>query len=179
MQTALDVYADTVRPDAPLCIRIEAVTGGGDFALDLDNITFDPLASIHVQYTGTDTLTLTNLNGSDASIISTPEGGTVEVVKNVDIDVSCLDASDSSAIESARVYLAAAAGGPLTVGTEVMSVLTNASGLATQTFSFTSDQPVSGRTRKSSSSTYYRTTPISGTITENGLDLTALMVSDE
>ncbi len=77
MQTALDAYADTVRGNAPLCIRIQDVTGGGNLALDADNITFNPLSSIHVQWMGTGTLTWTNNNGSDASIGSTPNGGTV------------------------------------------------------------------------------------------------------
>jgi hypothetical protein len=77
MQTALNAYSSTVRPNAPLCIRIENVSGGGDLALTADNITFDPLASIHVQWEGNGTLTWTNTNGADASIGSALNGGTI------------------------------------------------------------------------------------------------------
>lgn len=74
MQTALDALASTVRPNVPLCIRVEPVSGGGDFTLDATALTFDPLASIHVQYTGTDTLTWRNDLTSNASIFSAPDG---------------------------------------------------------------------------------------------------------
>lgn len=66
MQTALNLIASTVRPDVPLCILVEEVTGGGDLSLDADNITFDPRASIHVRYEGSGTLSWTNSNGSNA-----------------------------------------------------------------------------------------------------------------
>lgn len=66
MQTALDVIASTVRPDVPLCILVEEVTGGGDLNLTADNITFDPRASIHVRYEGSGTLNWTNSNGANA-----------------------------------------------------------------------------------------------------------------
>ena len=48
--------------------------------LILDNITFDALCSIHIQYMGTDTLNVRNTNGSNASIGSTPNGGTINFI---------------------------------------------------------------------------------------------------
>ena len=80
MQTQLDALADSVRPDEPLNIRIQAVTGDGDVSLTADNITHDALASIHVQYMGTGTLNWTNTNGADSSIGSTPNGGTINFI---------------------------------------------------------------------------------------------------
>lgn len=77
-QTELDALANTVRPDEPLNIRI--VDNGGDLTLIADNITHDPLASIHVQWMGAEVLTYINNNGSNASIISTPNGGTVNLI---------------------------------------------------------------------------------------------------
>jgi hypothetical protein len=77
MQTQINALASSVRPNKPLCIRINAVSGDGNFTLSANNITFDPLASIHIQYMGTGTLTWINNNGSNASIGSTPNGGTV------------------------------------------------------------------------------------------------------
>lgn len=80
MQTALDAYADTVRPDWPCCIEV-ANCLDGDFDLTLDNITFDPLASIQIRYVGASTLTLTTANGSslDPTKLATPYGGTIIV----------------------------------------------------------------------------------------------------
>ena len=68
MQIALDAIADTIRPDVPLCILVEEVTGGGDLNLTADNITFNPRASMHVRYEGGGTLFWTNSNGSDGSL---------------------------------------------------------------------------------------------------------------
>ncbi len=90
MQTALDAYADIVRGDAPLCIRVEPVLGGGDLDLSADNITFSPLASIHVQYTGTDELTWTNTNGANASIGSSSNGGTISFVNPATLTIDGL-----------------------------------------------------------------------------------------
>jgi hypothetical protein len=86
-QAGLDALADSVRPDAPLCIRVDVA---GSISLSADNVTFDPLASIHVQYTGTGTLTWTNNNGSNASIGSTPNGGTISFVTPATLTVSDL-----------------------------------------------------------------------------------------
>lgn len=113
MQTSLDAYADTVRVNSPLCIRINAVTGDGDLTLTADNVTFDPLASIHIQYMGTGTLTWRNTNGADASISSTPAGGTIVIANVTDITVTALALSDFSVIENVRIYLEADTGGPL------------------------------------------------------------------
>lgn len=88
-QAGLDALADTLRPDAPLCIRVDV---SGDLTLTADNVTFDPLASIHVQYTGTGTLTWVNNNGSDASIGSTPNGGTLNIVTPATLSVTGLEA---------------------------------------------------------------------------------------
>lgn len=76
-QAGLDAIADTLRADHSCCIRVDVV---GDISLTADNVTFDPLASIHVQYNGTGTLTWTNTNGADASIGSTTGGGTIVFV---------------------------------------------------------------------------------------------------
>ena len=93
MQTQLDTLASSVRGDQPLNIKIEPVNGGGDLTLIADNITHNPLASIHVQYTGTGTLTYINNNGSNASITSTPNGGTIAVVTPANLTVSPLIAN--------------------------------------------------------------------------------------
>jgi hypothetical protein len=87
-QAGLDSLADTVRSNAPCCIRI---TGNGTINLSADNVTFDPLASIHVQYTGTGTVNWTNTNGSNASIGSVTEGGTINFINPAQLTITELD----------------------------------------------------------------------------------------
>jgi len=86
-QAGLDAIADSVRDDAPCCIR---VTGSGTIDLTADNVTFNPLASIHVQYTGTGTLNWTNTNGSNASIGSTTAGGTLNFINPATLTINGL-----------------------------------------------------------------------------------------
>ncbi len=178
MQTALDAYADTVRDNAPCCIRIEDCTEG-DFELTLDNITFDSLASIHIQYTGDDTLTLININGSDCSITSIIGGGIIVLKTRTTLTISVKDITDSSDVENARCYIKAASGGDLLENTLIMSELTNSSGVSTVSFDYTSDQPITGWVRQGTSSTYYIEGVIGGPITSAGLTRTILLIQDE
>lgn len=86
-QTELDALANSTLTNAPLCIRVDVADS---ISLTADNVTFDPLASIHVQYTGTGTLDWTNTNGSDASIGSTPEGGTINFINPATLTINGL-----------------------------------------------------------------------------------------
>ena len=98
----------------------------------------------------------------------------------VPLKISAFDAADSTAVEGARVYLTALAGGPATVGDVILTGVTNSIGEVTDAaFLLTADQPVSGRIRKSTSSPLYKTGLISGTITDAGIDLSAFLVGDE
>lgn len=178
MQTALDAYADTVRSDAPLCIRINDVTGSGDLALTADNITFDPLASIHIQWIGTGTLTWTNTNGANASIGSTPNSGTILFVKDVTVKITVKDVSDNSVIQNARVLLEADSGGDLTAGDDILSDLTDSNGEVTTTFGYTNDQPYTVKVRKGTNTPYYIEAISAGTITSSGLDIIILLIKD-
>ena len=181
MQTAIDLDGQTA-VDAPCVIEVEAVTGGGDFTLNLNGQDFDPLASIHIRYNGAaGTLTIVDdgTTGIDASKISAPFGGAIELRTSVTASVTALDASDNSAVSGARIRLEADTGGPLSVGTDILTGLTNGSGVVEDTnFLYESNQPVVGILRKGTSVPYYKTAAVSGTITENGLDLTILMVGD-
>jgi hypothetical protein len=60
-----------------------------------------------------------------------------------------------------------------------ISKLTNASGIATESINYSSDQPCKGVVRKSSSSPFYQQGVISGTITSGGFSATILLISDE
>jgi hypothetical protein len=87
MQIALDAISSTERPDEPLCILIEAVTGDGDISLNADDITFNDRSSIHVRYEGTGTLTWTNENGSNAERSS----GNVTILNPSQLTLTNLD----------------------------------------------------------------------------------------
>ena len=178
MQIALDVYADTLRDDAPLCIKVDKVTGGGDFELRADNITFHERASIQVQFIGGDTLTWVNENGSatDAAKLSTPYGGTITVVEAVPVKVTVSDINTGVVIQNARVRITADAGGDLVVDTVILEGITDALGVLTGNLDYTSDQPILGRIRKTSP--YYKTTNIIGTVSTAGFDGTVLMIPD-
>lgn len=180
MQTALDVYSSTTRSDAALCIEVEAVSGGGDFTLDIEDIIFNSLASCHVRYNGTaDTLTLRNTSGSNCSITSAPFGGSIDLFTEVTVQVTVKSASDSTAVSGARVLLEADTGGDLSEGTDIISGTTDVNGIISVDFDYSSDQPVVGWVRKGSSSIYYKQGEISSTIVEEGLDITILLVEDE
>ena len=102
VQTAIDTLANSVRPDAGLCIQFQPLNNDADMTVTLDNITFDPLASIHIQWLGEGTtLTIINANGSDASIVSTPNGGTVNLITPANLNVSPLQPNSE-----VRVFLA-------------------------------------------------------------------------
>jgi len=87
-QVDLDLLANTIQPDAPLNIRV--LDNGSDLTLVADNITHDPLASIHIQWMGAGTLTYINNNGSNANIVSTPNSGTVIIVKPAQLTITPL-----------------------------------------------------------------------------------------
>lgn len=57
---------------------------------------------------------------------------------------------------------------------------TNGSGIVTDTRSYSVTQDIDGRVRKSSSSPYYKTSPVTGTVDNaNGLSITNQLISDE
>ena len=62
----------------------------------------------------------------------------------------------------------------------VISGTTNGSGVISATYSYSADQPISGRARKSTASPFYSTAPVTGTIlAASGLATTVPMVKDE
>lgn len=74
---------------------------------------------------------------------------------------------------------ASPATGTITATAVILEGTTNVSGVLQRTdFNFTNDQPVSGRVRKGTSSPYYKTSPVSGTITTAGFTTTTFLVKD-
>lgn len=151
--------------------------GSADTILTFDNVTITG----DITNTGTGTLTINLINGASGT---TSEPGTtsglVDIKNPVDVIVTVLDASDSSTLSSARVYLEAASGGPLTAGTEIINTVTNGSGVVELIgFNFISDQPVTGRVGKGTTSPFYKTSSISGVISSSGVSISTFLVRDE
>lgn len=172
MQAALNTIASTLRPNEALNIRVEELTGGGDLTLVADNVTHDPLASIHIQYMGTDTLTWVNDNGSDASLGSAPNLGQINFVTNVTVALTVLSASDFTPISGARIFLTDSGG-------EIFNDLTDVNGQISFSYGYSAPEGISGRARKGTTSPYFVSTDIVGTIEQSGFDATILMLSDE
>ncbi len=184
MQTALEALNET-RTDSPLSLRVEGSTDG-DFELTLEDSsgnpwTFEDRISSHVEYRGVDTLTLVRPPGCnlDANKCWTQTGGTITVVDDVDLTVTARNINTKAVIAGARVRVTADTGGPETVGTVLLEGVTDVSGQVTDRYRYSSSQPVVGRVRKGSASTYYKTSDIVSTIGPSGLDLTIFMIEDE
>lgn len=107
--------------------------------------------------------------------------GTVTVVSGqVTTTITVKDVDTGSNVQGARVYLVAAAGGPLTQGTVIFNDLTDSNGQVQDIRSLSNPQPVTGWVRKGTSTIYYKTSPITATISNSaGLDLTVQLVRDE
>jgi hypothetical protein len=94
--------------------------------------------------------------------------------------VTVRDVNDSSLLQDARVYLIADSGGDLTPGDVILTGTTDVNGeLEEPEFAYTNPQPVTGRVRRSTTGTLYKTSPIAGTITADGLDATVFLIPDE
>ena len=123
--------------------------------------------SIYVNV-GSGTLTINVADGAAIPSIRSA-GATVNVVagqRTFTVTVKNIDTN--AALENARVYVTAAAGGGLAEGTVIIDkVLTNASGQVSDTRSYGSDQPYTGSIRLASLGNYYKATTISGTISSS------------
>jgi len=122
-----------------------------------------------------------NIQVADASIPFSTAGATVNLIAGqVTTTITVKDVNTQSPIQNARVYLTAAAGGPIAFGTVIINALTDVNGQVSDTRSLASNQPVTGYARQGTNSPFYKNAPVTGTISStNGLDLTALMIPDE
>lgn len=180
MQTALDATADT-RPDWPLSYRIEPVTGGGDFELIMTDKVFDDRITKHVDYRGTDTLTLVNPVGGnlDAAKCFSDAGGTITVVNEVPVLVIVKDINTQAVISGVRVRVVAGSGGPLTLGTVIISGTTDVSGEIEGVIRYSASQPVVGSARKHSAAPYYQEVDIVDAVGSSGQTINVFMIPDE
>ena len=157
-----------------------AVTSGHDITvdtatsdtLDWDNVSNGAGGSVTVNQTGAGSITI---NATNSNL--TAGTGNVTINNNVTITIMVIDPSGNP-LENARVFLEEDPGGTDIID-GVTDSLTNASGIVTATYSYTGDQDVVGRVRLSTSSPFYKTGTIAGTITSSGFSATIVMILDE
>lgn len=168
----------------------------------LTNLSFiDNTAGHSIEITATGTYTFDNFqfsgggaaasstadvynNSGGAVTINVTNGGSTPTIKNgtsasttvqnaVTVTVTAVDTAGSP-IQNARVLLEKVTG-----GADVLTGLTDASGIATVSYAYTADTPVTGWVRKSSASPYYKQASLAGSITSSGYAATVVLVSDE
>jgi hypothetical protein len=127
-------------------------------------------------------------SGSTATVTHTAHGlSTADEIKIRGCDQSAYNIAASITVTSVNAYTYAVSGTPTTPATgtpTATSVIlngdTNGSGILQDTsFTYTTDQPVSGTTRKATSSPFYRASSIVGTITDSGFASSVILVGDE
>jgi len=135
MQTAIEAYDSSTRPDWPLSYEINGVTGGGDLELTITDQVFDDGITLHVRWLGGGTLTIRNSGTSnfDATKVHTPNGGTVAVIETAAVEVAVKDISDQSALTGARALLLANTGGPLPASDSVSITRSGSTATVTHT----------------------------------------------
>jgi hypothetical protein len=124
---------------------------------------------------GSGNVEITVLNGSNPSIRTA--GAAVSFAATpVSVKVTVKDAATGDVIQNARVLLE-----KVSDGADILTGLTNASGVISGSFSYTADTVVTGVVRRASAGlgTLYKPNVISGTITNAGFDVTILLISDE
>lgn len=176
---------------------------GSNHALEIsgtDNFTFDnslsgyaagstgsPVSTtstgneaIHITAT-TGTITINVADGASIPSIRS-DGATVNVVAGQrTFTVAVADINTGSAVQNARVFVTAAAGGGLAEGTVIIDkALTDVNGEVSDTRSYGSAQPYTGVVRRATSGTLYKATSISGTISASAnTSINVSLIPDE
>jgi hypothetical protein len=179
MQIAIDALADTERGDSPCAIFLNVPTDTPNPSFSFDNITFNSRVTIEVLWAGSGTCTITQSNGTDITKNRTPYGGTLTLVNSVPVTLTVIDAATRSPVVGARVVLEADSGGPLTLGDDILTGVTDESGEITTNFVYSSNQPVTGKARSASGATKYKQGNFVGTISSSGLTGTISLIPDQ
>ena len=179
MQIAIDALADTERGDSPCAIFLNVPTDTPNPSFSFDNITFNSRVTIEVLWAGSGTCTITQSNGTDITKNRTPYGGTLTLVNSVPVTLTVIDAATRSPVVGARVVLEADSGGPLTLGDDILTGVTDGSGEITTNFVYSSNQPVTGKARSASGATKYKQGNFVGTISSSGLTGTISLIADQ
>lgn len=122
--------------------------------------------NISISYTG----------GGAQPSIRTAGATVVYAATPVTLTVTVKDSSTGALIQNARVLVE-----KVSDGADVLTGLTDVSGVVTTSFSYTADVPITGRVRRATvaDGTRYKEGAVSGTITTSGFASTILLISDE
>lgn len=143
------------------------IAAAGTYALD--NVTFTGFTTDITVTATTGTVTINVTNGGDTPTTTTA-GATVVINNNVTISIA---GNDSGAFIGSRLYLER----DDTQAELINEVVTTNPHVAL--FNYSSDVAVTGRVRRGSSSPYYKTANIAGTITSSGFSATVFQELDE
>ena len=139
-------------------------------------------STFHVKRTaGTVNINLVGCSTDATDFSYRTDGATVNlVVDPVTTLIKVIDANTKANIVGARVLVEADTGGPLSVGTDIISGVTDANGEISDSRTFASNQPIVGKVRRATSGTLYKQGDISGTINSTtGFSTTVQLIPDE
>jgi hypothetical protein len=140
-------------------------------------------STFHVKRTsGTVTINLVGCSTDASDFSYRTDGATVVLVQDpVTTTIKVIDAVTKANLQNTRVLVEADTGGPLAVGTDIISGTTDVNGEISDTRTFASDQPIVGRARLSTTpGSLYQTGDIVGTISSvSGLTVTVQLIPDE
>lgn len=155
-------------------------------AKDADTATAIQSARVLLQASSGTTVTITR-SGSTATVTHTAHGklnGDKVVISGANESQYNILATIGNVTTNTYDYTvsgtpATPATGTITSFRVILDGATDASGIVqTTAFNYVSDLAVTGRVRKGSAATFYKTSPLSGTIGSTGLDITAFLVKD-
>lgn len=174
---AIQLGASSILPNSGT-VTLRGITFSGFNASDAQNDSAILLAD-----TGSNVAWTINAVGCSGtvSVKKTRAGDSFTVVADpVTLTVTVVDLITGDPIENVNVLVEAASGGPLGVGTDIIKALTDVDGEVSDTRTYATDQPITGRARLATSpGPYYKTAPIAGTIDSvAGLSLTIQMILD-
>lgn len=147
-----------------------------------------------ITFTTAGTYTLTNctvnevINTSGGAVIinltngtvTTNTGPSITINNSVPVKVTVRSASDNSVIEGSRVFIKTTTGGPEAVDVVIVNGVSDSNGVVENLgYNFLGNQPVVGVVRRGSTSPLYKTSQISGTILNSGIDISIFLVKDE
>ena len=133
-----------------------------------------------------DVVTITT-SGTTASVSHTAHGlsaGDFVIIRGANESELTGRKSITNVTTNAYDYTITSIGGASGTGTitstsSILSAFTDVNGVVEDTgFNYTSDQPVRGVSRKGETAPFYKQSPITGTITSGGLDVTVTMTPD-
>jgi hypothetical protein len=147
----------------------------------LSGITFTGNTT-DVEYTGSGVLTIQPTNGTVVGTTLASGTGSITVAASpVTLKIIIKDPDGNLITDSTvNVLVEADTGGDLSVGTDIIKGFTDANGEVSDTRAYTSNQPIKGWIRRSSTTPFYKQAEVSGTINSaQDLTLVFLLESDE